>query len=112
MALEADLNKPKLEVVVSELLPIVSGCKAALEKLEEWAAPVSPQVPEWRQSFDVSVHPVPKGVTLMISSVVLLFLSLERLVDDNLDLSAVRGTILSSSPFSRSSVQLQRGVPW
>jgi len=72
-ALQADLNKPKFEAVLTELLPIVNACRTAIEKLEEWTAPEKPQVPEWRQSFDVSIYPVPKGVALMISSVILSF---------------------------------------
>ncbi|KAF9654393.1 ALDH-like protein [Thelephora ganbajun] len=67
-ALQADLNKPKFEAVVTELLSIVNAYKAAIEKLDEWATPERPRVPEWRQSFDISTHPVPKGVALMISS--------------------------------------------
>lgn len=75
-ALQADLNKPKFEAVVTELLPIINACKNAIEKLEEWTTPEKPPVPEWRQSFDVSIHPVPKGVALMISSVVSFYLLL------------------------------------
>jgi len=70
-ALQADLDKPKFESVVTELLPIVNACKTAMEKLEDWTTPEKPQVPEWRQSFGISIHPTPKGVALMISSVVL-----------------------------------------
>lgn len=74
-ALEADLNKPKFEAVVGELLPVVTACKTTIEKLEEWVTPEKPQLTGWQQSLDVSVHPVPRGVVLTISSVVLLSLS-------------------------------------
>ena len=81
-ALQADLNKPKFEAVVTELLPIVNACRTAIEKLEEWTTPEKPEVPEWRRSFDISIHPVPKGVALMISSVVLLSPLTKCFIDD------------------------------
>jgi aldehyde dehydrogenase (NAD+) len=79
--LRADLGKPKLEVILTELLPIVSSCKTAIEKLDEWATPEKPEVLDWRKSFDISIHPVPKGVVLNISSVDSLFILQECLAD-------------------------------
>jgi hypothetical protein len=77
----------------------VNDCKTAMEKLEEWATPEKPPVPEWRQSFGISIHPVPRGVALMISFVVFsLFLSPGRFIDDSFGLFSVRGTIQLFSP--------------
>jgi len=96
---------------VGDLLPVVNACKTAIEKLEEWATPEKPQLTGWHQSLDVSVHPVPRGVVLTISSVVLLSLSPEYLVYDRHNLFTVRGTILLFSPCARLSVQSQQDVP-
>lgn len=69
-----------------------------MEKLEEWTAPEKPKVPKWRQSFDISIHPVPKGAVLMISFVVTLLLSLEYVTDDRPGMLVVHGTTPSLLP--------------
>ena len=40
-AIHLDLGKPRVEVMVADMGPVVSFVVEAIEKLEEWAAPES-----------------------------------------------------------------------
>ena len=68
----ADLGKQRQECTVTELGPVVKACLWAAENLEEWTKPEKPRVEEFRSSWDATVYPVPKGVALIISSVLLI----------------------------------------
>ncbi|VDC06083.1 unnamed protein product [Peniophora sp. CBMAI 1063] len=51
-AISVDLGKPRVEVMVADMGPVVSFVVEALEKLEEWAAPESvDDVPAWQASW-------------------------------------------------------------
>ncbi|KZT25852.1 aldehyde dehydrogenase [Neolentinus lepideus HHB14362 ss-1] len=66
-AIFSDLAKPKQEVAMAELGPVVSSALLAADKLEEWNEPVRPEVEAWRSSWDTTIYTVPKGVCLIIS---------------------------------------------
>ncbi|KAJ7761766.1 Aldehyde/histidinol dehydrogenase [Mycena metata] len=65
-ALTTDLSRHKLEIVLPEIGPIVSGAVQAAESLEEWNKPEKPQVEAWRSSWDTTIYSAPKGVVLII----------------------------------------------
>ncbi|KZT24139.1 aldehyde dehydrogenase [Neolentinus lepideus HHB14362 ss-1] len=65
-ALFADMGRPKLEVAIPETGPIVAGCVAAAENLENWASPEKPEVEAWRSAWDTTVYKVPKGAITII----------------------------------------------
>jgi aldehyde dehydrogenase (NAD+) len=67
-AVYADLGRPRLEVSLPEIGPIVSGSLLAAEKLEEWARPEKPEVESWRSSWDTTIYKVPKGVVAVLGA--------------------------------------------
>ncbi len=66
-AVLADLGKQRQECVSTELGPTVHGALHAAENLEDWARPEKPKVDAWRQNWDATIYPVPKGTALIIS---------------------------------------------
>ncbi|KAI0041481.1 aldehyde dehydrogenase [Auriscalpium vulgare] len=67
-ALRIDLGKPRLEVTVADIGPVVFAISVALEKLDEWAAPEKPtDLPSWRSNWDTTVYKSPKGAVLIIT---------------------------------------------
>ncbi|KAF7796343.1 hypothetical protein EIP86_007520 [Pleurotus ostreatoroseus] len=66
-AILADLGKQRQECTLCETGPLIESCLYAAEHLEEWTKPEKPQVEAWRSSWETTVFPVPKGVSLIIS---------------------------------------------
>ena len=66
-AIHADLGRPKVEVYAAEIGPIVERSIICAEKVEEWARPELPQVPEWVKPWKPTVYKAPKGTVLIIS---------------------------------------------
>ena len=67
----ADLGKQRQECTVAETAPLVTACLYAAENLEAWTKPEKPSVDPFRASWDATIYPVPKGVSLIISYVLL-----------------------------------------
>ncbi|KZS97722.1 aldehyde dehydrogenase [Sistotremastrum niveocremeum HHB9708] len=65
-AVIADLAKPQLEILMTELVPMATRAADAAKSLEEWTAPEKPAV-AGHESWNVTVNKVPKGVALIIS---------------------------------------------
>jgi len=63
----ADLGKPRQEVTVAEISPVIHSALRAAENLTQWSAPEKPQVEEWRSTWDSTVYKMPKGASLIIS---------------------------------------------
>ena len=67
-ALLADLNKPRMETSVSEVVHLITSVMHAAENLESWAAPnPCPTQEAWRSSWGATLYKEPKGVVLIIS---------------------------------------------
>jgi aldehyde dehydrogenase (NAD+) len=66
-ALYSDLGKHKLEGSIAEISPIVTACIHAANSLEEWTKPDKPQVEEWRNSYNTTIHKAPKGIVINIT---------------------------------------------
>lgn len=62
-----DLGKPKMETYFAEIAALVSRSLISAEKIEEWAKPNLPEVPDRQKSFTPTVHKSPKGVVLIIA---------------------------------------------
>ncbi|KAH9849041.1 aldehyde dehydrogenase [Lenzites betulinus] len=63
-----DLNKPRLEATVSEIAATITATLAAVDSLEEWAAPEPrPTKEAWRANWNGTVYKGPKGVALIIA---------------------------------------------
>jgi aldehyde dehydrogenase (NAD+) len=73
-AIHKDLGKPRLETMLADLGSVVYAVSTAVEKLEEWAAPVKPEVPAWRASWDTTTYRTPKGAVLIIAYVRLILI--------------------------------------
>ena len=69
-AIHLDLGKPRVEVMVADMGPVVSFVVEAIEKLEEWAAPESvDDVPAYQSNWSPMKYKMPKGKVLLISYV-------------------------------------------
>ena len=66
-AFATDLRKPRLEVLTSEVGPMVRRAIQSAAQLEEWAKEERPQVPDWQRAWSPTVLKRPKGVVLVIS---------------------------------------------
>jgi aldehyde dehydrogenase (NAD+) len=67
-ALAADMGKPSLEASMGELAPLVDRAIYAMNNLNEWAAPVKPEVPPMFASLDPTIVKQPRGVVLIMGS--------------------------------------------
>ena len=69
-AIHVDLGKPRVEVMVADMGPVVSFVVEALENLEEWvAAEKVDNVPAWQSNWGTAKYKMPKGKVLLITSV-------------------------------------------
>lgn len=50
-ALQKDLGKPRTEVLMAEVGPIVERAVKSAEQLPQWAQPEHPDVPDWQKSW-------------------------------------------------------------
>jgi aldehyde dehydrogenase (NAD+) len=66
-AVYADFKKPKLEVDLSEIYPVLSEIRHAIENLEEWAKPKKIDAPITYLGTRSSIVYEPKGVCLIIA---------------------------------------------
>ncbi|KAF8428056.1 aldehyde dehydrogenase [Boletus edulis BED1] len=66
-ALNKDLSKPKLEVLMAEVGAVVERATKSAEQLDAWAAPEHPDVPDWHKGWKPTVHKAPRGTALIIS---------------------------------------------
>ncbi|KAF8144278.1 aldehyde dehydrogenase [Mycena galopus ATCC 62051] len=66
-ALEKDLGKPKLEVYGFELGGLIERALLAVERLDNWAKPVSVNAPDWQKPLKPTVYKTAKGTVLIIS---------------------------------------------
>ncbi|KAI9459378.1 aldehyde dehydrogenase [Boletus coccyginus] len=66
-ALAKDLSKPKMEVLLTEVGPIVERALKSAEQLDAWAAPEYPEVPDFQKEWKPTVLKAPKGTVLIIS---------------------------------------------
>lgn len=68
-ALYKDLGKPRLEVVLQEIGPIVERSIICAKKVAEWAKDEdkSSEVEDWVKSWKPRVRKEPKGVALIIA---------------------------------------------
>lgn len=66
-AMTRDFAKPRFEVIVAELAGVVKIALKSAEKLEEWAQPERPDVPDSQRSWNPTIYKVPKGTVLIIS---------------------------------------------
>jgi aldehyde dehydrogenase (NAD+) len=65
-----DLHKPKEEVFLAELGPVIARALESANKLEEWASPntkVVNDVEPWQTSWNPTVYCQPKGVVLVLA---------------------------------------------
>ncbi|PPR01941.1 hypothetical protein CVT24_001299 [Panaeolus cyanescens] len=65
--LRLDLGKPRLEVLVGEIAPIVQRCLHVADNLDEWAKPEVAPVHDWQAGWKARTERHPKGVALVIS---------------------------------------------
>jgi len=68
-AFSVDLRKPRLEVLMGEIGPIVHRATQSIPLLDEWASDESVPAPDWQKSWSPTVLKRPKGVVLVISCV-------------------------------------------
>ena len=66
-ALAADLGKPKLEALTSEILYVTSEAKDVLRHLKRWMKPQRQSIPIWLQPATAHVVHDPLGVVLIIA---------------------------------------------
>lgn len=64
-----DLGKPPIEAAISEVFGIVKCCQMGLDDLDQWAAPTKPPVHPSHNTWNATIHAVPKGVVLIIAFV-------------------------------------------
>ena len=50
-ALAKDLSKPRVEVLMAEVGPVVERALKSAEQLDTWAAPEYPEVPDWQKGW-------------------------------------------------------------
>lgn len=50
-ALTKDFSKPRVEVLMTEIGPIVERATKSAEQLDEWAASEHPEVPDWQKGW-------------------------------------------------------------
>lgn len=68
-ALDADLNKPRLESALAEIPPVVDACLHAINNLEEWSKPDYPERAPHHSFYEIAAHNVPVGIVLFIAFV-------------------------------------------
>ncbi|KAI0292534.1 Aldehyde/histidinol dehydrogenase [Russula brevipes] len=66
-AFSADLRKPRLEVITSEIGPMVRRAIQTAEQLDKWASDESVVPADWQRSWSPTVLKRPRGVVLVIS---------------------------------------------
>ncbi len=66
-ALYDDFKKPEVEVLLSEIQPVVAAARHAISNLHRWARPKSVSTPLTLFGASSSVHFEPKGVCLIIA---------------------------------------------
>ncbi|KAN0079816.1 Aldehyde/histidinol dehydrogenase [Tylopilus felleus] len=66
-ALTKDFSKPRVEVLMTEIGPIVERATKSAEQLDEWAASEHPEVPDWQKGWKPTLLKAPKGTVLIIS---------------------------------------------
>ncbi|KAI6129084.1 aldehyde dehydrogenase [Pisolithus thermaeus] len=66
-AMTRDFGKPRFEVIVAELSAVIRVALKSAEKLEEWARPELPDVPDSQKNWKPTIYKVPKGTALIIS---------------------------------------------
>lgn len=50
-ALQKDLGKPRTEVLMAEVAPVVERAVKTAEQLPQWASPEYPEVPGWQKQW-------------------------------------------------------------
>ncbi|KAH9485988.1 Aldehyde dehydrogenase family 3 member B1 [Psilocybe cubensis] len=66
--LRLDLGRAKQEVLMGDVIPVISRSLLAAEQLEAWMAPEKVQLcAPWEEGYSASVERHPKGVVLIIS---------------------------------------------
>ncbi|KAJ8597086.1 aldehyde dehydrogenase [Rhizopogon salebrosus TDB-379] len=66
-ALQKDLGKPRTEVLMAEVAPVVERAVKTAEQLPQWASPEYPEVPGWQKQWKPTLYKAPKGTVLIIS---------------------------------------------
>eukprot|EP00440_Ansanella_granifera_P041939 gb/GFBE01045465.1/.p1 GENE.gb/GFBE01045465.1/~~gb/GFBE01045465.1/.p1 ORF type:complete len:470 (+),score=109.72 gb/GFBE01045465.1/:1-1410(+) len=66
-AMEADLGRPKAEILVAEYAAVIAELDMATSQLPNWSRPERVAQPLMQQPGQSAVHRVPKGVVLIIS---------------------------------------------
>ncbi|KAF8438329.1 aldehyde dehydrogenase [Boletus edulis BED1] len=66
-ALNKDLSKPRLEVLRTEVGNIVERATKSAQKLDVWAAPEHPDVPDWQKGWKPTILKAPRGTVLIMS---------------------------------------------
>ena len=66
-AFAADLRKPRNEVLIGEIGPMVRRATQSAAQLDEWAKDEIVQVPDRQQAWSPTILKRPKGVVLVIS---------------------------------------------
>ncbi|KAF8581236.1 ALDH-like protein [Ramaria rubella] len=64
--LAKDMGKPALEATMGELAPLVDRAIYAMKRLEEWCAPVKPEVLPMFAPLDPTILKQPRGVVLVV----------------------------------------------
>jgi aldehyde dehydrogenase (NAD+) len=67
-AMLEDLGKPRQETAVADIGPMTKACLVAVDMLDEWTKPEKPKVREtYREGWDTTIYPTPKGVGLFLT---------------------------------------------
>ena len=66
-AIRLDLGKPKQEVIMAEVHPVIERSLIAAEKVEEWVKPEPVTTQAWQQGWNPRIEKHPKGVVLIIA---------------------------------------------
>ncbi|KII92978.1 hypothetical protein PLICRDRAFT_155932 [Plicaturopsis crispa FD-325 SS-3] len=62
-----DLGRPKQETLFIEIGPIIERSVLSAERLEEWAEPETPEVPDWQKEWRPKIYKASKGTVLIIA---------------------------------------------
>lgn len=68
-ASQEDISRHRIELNITEIVPIITGALRAAESLEDWNRPEKPEVEEWRKNYDTTLYKAPKGIVLIIGYV-------------------------------------------
>lgn len=66
-AMLADFGKPEMEVLMTEIYPVLQEIRYAIKKLHKWAKPVKVSAPTLLMGTKNYLYPEPKGVVLIIA---------------------------------------------